>query len=53
MRCGLVVIGNTSRDTVKYQTISRGPFFGGGGLNVAIAESSAGIFPKLVSVIGC
>lgn len=48
----LVIVGNTSRDTVKYNDTERGTFWGGGGLNVAMAASYAGEIPKLVSVVG-
>ena len=48
----LSVIGNISIDTVAYGTRVCKPFYGGAGLNVAIAAARAGCRPRLISVVG-
>jgi sugar/nucleoside kinase (ribokinase family) len=48
----LVIIGNISHDHVWYGKEQRASFFGGAGLNVALAAAHCGIRPRLISVIG-
>jgi sugar/nucleoside kinase (ribokinase family) len=49
----LCIVGNISRDTVCYNSRKEETFWGGAGLNVAVAAAAqSGLMPKLVSIIG-
>lgn len=48
----LAIIGNISQDHVWYGTERRVSFFGGAGLNVALAAAHCSVRPHLISVIG-
>ena len=48
----LAVVGNISRDIAWQGTEKRGPFFGGAGLNIAVAIARCGKRPQLISVLG-
>ncbi len=52
MSTPLIIIGNVSRDTVRYGGTERGSFWGGAGLNVALAVRQQGDKPGLLSLVG-
>lgn len=52
MSIDLAIVGNVSKDTVRYGENTKKPFWGGAGLNISVAAAQAGKKPKLISVIG-
>lgn len=52
MNNSLVVIGNISRDTSRYETSARFTTWGGSGLYIALAASCIGVSPRLIAVVG-